>query len=299
MEKAKYEISATIAITSAIVLLTGWTLTWARLANEKLPSQNILAALPRSYFLQVSLQSTLSPLVVSVVGCIIWLAIYVPLHPTNQRTAIGGWCGFGILLALVSYGVAVLVNGGQARGSTAYVVGELAAGAGVVVVAGVCGLLVHIYVGDQPPKREGHANWDLIRPVAGSTVALCFLAVGLLRTIDARYVTDVLPVAKVVLAMRCSELTNGRPVTASAAQVAEGASAIDPSRCEVGGFYLGESSDWIYLIQRSYPCGKHPSIPLLLDLRRDSAEELVVFEAKLPPCHRAALAPDPRRVAQG
>jgi hypothetical protein len=294
MEKAKYEISATIATTSAIVLLTGWGLTWARLVNEKLPSQNILAALPRSYFLQVSLQSTLSPLVVSVVAGGIWLAVYVTLLPADRHTAIGGWCGFGILLALASYGVAVLVNGGQTRGGKAYVVGELAAGAGVVLVAGVCGLLVHIYVGDQPPKKAGNTNWDLIRPVAGFTVALCFLSVGLLRTIDALYVTDVLPVAKVVLAMRCSELTNGRPVPASAAQVAEGASAIDPNRCEVGGFYLGESSDWIYLIQRSYPCGKHPSVPLLLDLRRSSAEELVVFEAKLPPCHRAAQAPDPR-----
>jgi hypothetical protein len=47
-----------------------------------------------------------------------------------------------------------------------------------------------------------------------------------------------------------------------------------PDRCQVAGFYLGENSNWIYMIQRACP----GYVPVLLDVRRESVQEMLVFQ---------------------
>jgi hypothetical protein len=271
-QKIRYEFGATFAATSAIMLATGWLLTWARLSSEHLSSQDILAALPRSYFIQISIQSMLSPLVISVLVGGIWVILSVRrFKPTDPR-AIWEWSVFGLILALISWGVALLVNSARSRHGIIYFAWEGGACAAAVAFAGTFGWLLRTYLGSFSPTGA----WNLVRPIAAFTVVLCFLIACMLRVTDARFASDVLPDAQVVIDTPCTALTGGIvPTVPGPVHDTTGNGSTTTDRCQIAGFYLGENSNWIYMIQRA--CNSR-YVPLLLDVRRESVQEMIVFQ---------------------
>ena len=249
------------------MLATGWSLTWARLSSEHLPSENILAALPRSYFIQVSIQSTLSPLVISVFVGGIW--VYLNAQWFKSVTGVRQWCCFGLFLAAVSWGVAGFVNKGGRHGG---VLPEAIAGAVSIAIAGFTGGASRRYL----QSVTTPSTWNRARPIAAFTLVLCFFVACMMRVVDARFASDVLPEAQALTDTPCWWLTGGIvPSPSSSSPATPDVRPGQADHCQVGGFYLGENSDWVYMIQRT--CNSK-EVPVLLDVRRESVQELAIFE---------------------
>lgn len=270
----KTEISVSVGLIGGIMLATGYLLTWARIDSDGLPSQTILTALPRTYFVTTGVESMLSPLVIAVVLATIWVPRAVWLtREKSAATLVLGWGVFGATLGMTAAIVARWVN--QAVISPDFA-SPLTIGAtiGSGALAACAGYLVRRWeLRARVAARAAPRFWDTARPILAATLLLCF-AVGCgTRILDVVATDSGLPFSQVVVAAPCAKITNGIPPASKNATSPDAAKIGD--RCQIGGFYLGATDDWIFLAQPRNPC-KRPQAgpPQLLMLSRSSVQAL-------------------------
>lgn len=277
LHRSKNELAAAAAVITGIMLATGYLLTWARIASEELPSQAILTALPRTYFVTTGVESMLSPLVIAIVFASIWLRCEMWLSGRGRRMdLVVGWAGFGMLLGLVSATVATWVNKAEFQPPGV----RLLAPAAVFSALVAAGVGAHL--GPTRPAADRSApgvSTGGRRTVLAATLILCFALPCSIRIMDARFIGNGLPFTQAVVDGPCTPLTNGIPTTTLATGRA------DPTApCQVGGFYLGANSDWIFLAQRRHPCPKDPpSLPPQLVMFPRGAAHVLVARDTPPP----------------
>lgn len=282
------ELAGAVAIAGGVMLGTGWLLTWVRLSNEDLPSDSIMSALPVSYFIQVALKATLVAFALLILVGIVWTGVR---QRFDWLRTVPGWVGFGVALTVATFITAAAVNQGTSR-LTKF--SYLLACAGATIVAGVAaGKLGSWAEGGQRPDEAVDAR--ATRRAFAATIVLCFVSTAGARLIDAAVARNVLPVAGVLVRTPCIKATGG-VVPNVQPGVTTGAAGRE---CVLAGFYLGESSKWIFLVKRRNPHRPENRVPsFLLTVPRDDVEQtVIVSRPELLP--RLFAPPNPRKPRAG
>lgn len=269
LDKLKNELTAAVALSVAVLLGSGYLITWARLKNQRLPTHPVLAALSNDTYVRVAVES-LALLVGVLAGVALTVAAawFVP----RARNAMAGWptwwmwALFG--LAISVYGAcfagAPPVFAPFQRGSGGSLPWVLGIGAATIVLAAGFGRLC----ATNPSVQLGLAL----------VLALSVVSASAMKIVDAWKRDHPLPEATVALAAStCKAVPEARPV---------------PGGCRVSGFYIAENDKWIYLVQQSRECTpdgqKEVVHGRLVLVPRDDALDIAVAEhvaaPKKPTC---------------
>jgi hypothetical protein len=236
----KSEISAAVAVSAGVLVATGYSITWARLANEGLPTEAVLSALPKTFYLGVAAQSLLLPLFVGFTLGIGFVLMALRRHANHKVPSRLEWLAFGFVLALYASFFATLLNPfATAPRSSSYVTASIVAGLVVVAVTYALGRIAQSRLDwiKERKAKEGQQvdGGDQAQVMIATVVVACVVAASLLRVVDARYA----PRALVEAAVFTDREDCPPPVTREE-KVAPG--------CLVTGFFIGESSKWLYLV---------------------------------------------------
>lgn len=234
---AKLRSEATAAVLLAVGMLAaaGYLITWSRLANQRLPTGEILAALPKGFFVGVATQSLLLPsLVVMLVGGLLLDRL------GRRRSGAGGlmsggrgdWAVAGFGMATSAW---LVVNFPyRAIELSALYVGWVIVGvAGAVLLATVAGRFATRRVS---AMTDG-TTLDSVGAFALLLIVLSIATAAGFSVIDARFVSR--PLAEAVVYINWEDCP-GVP-----------AERREPPGCPIAGVYVGENSDWVYLVDKT------------------------------------------------
>jgi hypothetical protein len=285
LDRLKSWLLLTLTVTVGALLGTGWLLTWARLHSERLPSEGILAALPHSYFVNLALQTAFPSLIMTLVLGGAWVTLSLRRRRTTQHPySPTAWALFGVVLVLAFWLPGVVLSSGGSRDKLGYLFWESVASSACVLLALLAGLIDRALPLPRNPfgatdesseskaqsLKPARRSAAVLGPLITMTVILSVATAGVLRIADAYLAKGVLPIGQAVLNHACSDVSGGR----SAADPPDGAE----KPCVVGGFYLGESGTWIYLVQRESPCPHRRHLqPQLVSLKVADVQELLVL----------------------
>jgi hypothetical protein len=274
----KGELAAAVAVAGALFVATGYGLVWAKVVNAGLPVQPILSALPTTVFISSAVEALAFPLILLVpfvIGVVVLRDRDLPFP------GFWWWLLVGLMIVVVTL-VATsidrrLVTGWNADATT--LTTEVAIG--VVLVSAILGKLCQRAVG------KGKGDGPQLQAMAGLILVLSIGAVAVLRIAEARTVDQPLPYVGVFLDTQdCPPVFDvlRRPYVSSV--VPEGevtpapkAAVVTEQRCYVGGFYLGESSDWMFVAKLRDPAVRAPGRLLLLP--RSSAQIAAAAKSEL------------------
>jgi hypothetical protein len=289
LDKLRNELAAAIAIAGGVMLGTGWALTWARLSSEQLPTESTITALPVTYFVQIAVRSTLLPvlLLLSVGTLWIWVNVWrMRVHRPKVLPYISAWAAFGLGVSGISLLSSRRLNAGSSGGEFAYwgsvclaalaVIAMSAAGAWWLEKRRLPEVLPEGNDGDSATELAEADRWKLVRAIGAITIVLCFVSGSVFRVLDARHSHDVLPIATVLIKTPCVQLTMyGIP---SQDEAKNQPPKLAATSCELAGFYLGEGSQWVFLMKRPNPCpGKEATPAFLLTIPRDDIQQMAVY----------------------
>jgi hypothetical protein len=278
-EALRSELAAAVSVSGGILIGSGYGVIWARLhAGEHMtgitpagvPRETVLSGLPTTFFLATALQSLLVPLfILMTIGVV--LAFFL-----SSKRPLSLWALVGLIIALSSWFAIIALD--RFTGALAFKEGQSTALVAAIVacgiVAGIAALLGAL-VNSRPHASARRTN---IRVAGAALLVLIVVAVSGFRLMDGYFSTTPFPIA-VILA----------DVTACADPGQSG-------RCVIAGFYLGQGSDWTYLIPLEPPTAQekasleHPFLvvrPRLLQL--STAKVLQIRLASTP---ELALKPD-------
>lgn len=281
LDRLMNEVSFAIAFVSGIVLATGFALTWARIENEGLPSQMILSSLPETFFIQVGLQSMLSPLFITLGLGLAWVLAATWRTRAMERTVHPlAWGAFGVVLGVVSCAVAQWVNRStltfDAGDERALLAGSAAGGA---LVAALAGHLIQRY--RVRPHVDAGELWKIRAPIAGLTLALCFTVACTVRVVDALIMQTPLPLSQAIIDGDCISLTKGKPPGSAEVAPTDANTRPGGDRCQIGGFYLGANDNSLFLAQRKRPCpGRAARPPQLVVVPRSRVATFVLLDER-------------------
>jgi uncharacterized membrane protein YidH (DUF202 family) len=236
----KSELGAALAVSAGVLVATGYLITWARLANERLPTEAVLAALPKTFYLGVAVQSLVLPLFVLITLGVAFVIGAWHQHIHDEVPTRVEWAVFGLALALYASFFANLLNPfATASRDASYAVPAIITGLVVIAITYGIGRLAQARLEwvRTRKEKEGHQleRGDRLRVVVSAVVIACVVTVSLVRIVDARYAPRALPEAAVFTDREdCPE-----PASAEE-RAAPG--------CLVTGFYIGESDQWLYLV---------------------------------------------------
>ena len=236
----KSEIGAALAVSAGVLLATGYAITWARLANEGLPTEAVLSALPKTFYLGVAGQSLILPLFVGVTLGIGFVLLSTRGHDYDELPSRLEWTGFGVALAFLASILANIFNPfATVHRSTTYAIATIIAGLVVVLVTYLIGRLAR-YRLDRVKTRKTNAgesleSTDRWTVIVAAVVVACVFAASLMRVVDARFA----PRALAEAALFTDRIDCAKPSSTL--------TKIEPG-CLVTGFYIGENSQWIYLV---------------------------------------------------
>jgi hypothetical protein len=245
LSKVKAELVAAVAISGGLLLAAGYLFVWAQLANAELPSQPILSALPTTVFVSAAIASLAVPFLV-----LLTLDVAVLAFRTRDQAfpGLGWWIGFGIALAVVARAAALVdVRLLQGWNRDAWLLS-------VIVAIAVVGLSAVVGLG----VRRFWTSPTGVQTLAAAMLVLTVVAASAFRIADARTVDKPLPHVGVYLD------TDDCPPVFDVVQLSESGK----KQCYVGGFYLGESSTWIFVARSA----ERDAPGRLLLVPRDSAQ---------------------------
>lgn len=304
-DRLKAWVLVGLAASAGILLALGFGLTWAQLHSEGLPALSVLSALPNSYFIGAALQTALVPLAMATFTGLVWIPISI-----NRR--IGGkrpykcwwWALVGFVLALEYRALGVQTSAGKGHDTLSYIGIEAAFSFGCMVVAVGIGALHNLVTtsaasapsmsaaaipgspemapgGASPSVMQAPASslntWALVGPLIAGVLLLSTFTAGVLGIADTLHTRGQLPVAQVVLDTSCTNVSDGRLPYDEGDGEAE-------RRCLIGGYYIGESSNWVYLVKRRSECGGKKGFPArLVEFRRSEISEMIILSKPICP----------------
>jgi hypothetical protein len=187
---------------------------------------------------------------------------------TDGFPGVGWWLGFGVLLAVVARGASfghVALLGGWNRSATA---ASLIAGAGVVVLSVLAGAIA---------RRLSGTNGSL-QTIAAVMLILTVVAASTYRIVDAWKLARPLPYVGVFLdTAACPAVFDAQRRPLVSMVTAEGtatppaqAKRVEEPRCYVGGYYVAENDQWLFVAESPNPDAGAPGRLLLVP--RDAAQ---------------------------
>ena len=266
--KLKPELTAGVAVSGAMLLGAGYLFVWAQLANENLPAQPILSALPTTFFVSAAVQSVGVPLIVvlTLPGAVL------AFSARRAFPSVVWWIAFGVGLALAARAV-TLADVRLVTGSTAQTLVSVLVAVAVIAVSAFLG-----GVAERLLPSEADAS-RVLQAMAAVMLVLTVAAVSAFRIADARTVDRPLPYVGVFLdtedcpavfdvfrrplASKVTAQSNADPQPPSEAKM------VEEKRCFVGGLYVGESDQWMFVAKRPEP-DRAPGRLLLVP--RDAAQ---------------------------
>lgn len=257
MEKLKNQLTAAVAISAAVLIASGYLITWARLANVDAPSRAVLSALSTSYYLGVALESLLLLLVVlAMVG----VGFFLAQTTDKTRDALRdwpskfSWIALGVLIAAIGlftagWPISILIASHTHAG---YLPATIVLGAVVVGLA--------------------YLAWRLGKPLNLRGPTAMAAAVLLLSTVSA-------------VGFKLVNAWLGPTPFPEAAAWMPHEDCVTPEAeagsvgCGFIGFYVGEDSTWVYLVRTPLNCeGDEHFPPRLVLVPRDKALDIAVSE---------------------
>jgi hypothetical protein len=261
LDALKTELAAAIALAAAMLVATGWLVTWAKLASEGIPSASILGSLPQTYFIQVGLLSMITPAVVVLCVAGIWVPTTAMMRDRcHWAVWAAAWGLFSVLVSWASFAIITQVSDRGLRSSSSYHVAWVVTNLGAGIFGAGLGLLGQAYLNRRWQPQTPRLAWAKVRPLVALTIVICITVICAVRTIDARFAANALPVAQVVLQPPCTR-SSGASIP-----------------CVDSGFYLGETSSWIFLGQPRNPCRQRDAGPArLFEVAKSEVRGLRVF----------------------
>lgn len=258
------EIAAAISLGAGALIATGYGITAARLHNIGVPASPALGTLPGSYFLGEALQAIVLPLVLLLTIGAIWLALF---GDGKRASAIQAtlpnalrWCpwpwtwrGLGLFVVACAWVIDVLTHHGELDGASRPY--WLAVAGPVIAVPLLTEILYRLVFTDDRLKdkmaatsvqtgaeessadnREGarrHQRRDLVVLAALLAMLVSIIGASSIRIVNAGFLSDPLPAAFVSADPENCTLLGPR---------------VNTGHCYFAGYYLGESSQWLFLV---------------------------------------------------
>ena len=230
MSKLKTELAGAVAISAGILIASGYALTMARLANKGLPTESVLAALPKTYYIGTAVQSVWFPSLVVFTAGTLWF-IQIARAEGASLMAWPAWLACSLAVAGYAWGAnQLLYREGFHDAPTTFfwvsaacVVGFLAIG---LAIRWIADYLLNLNEEPTTKDRDGLA--------LGAVLILCVLAAVTFRVTNVRYLPNAVVRAIV------QEDRNACPVAPDQPTPKLG--------CGEDGYYLGESDKWVYLV---------------------------------------------------
>jgi len=244
MSRLKGELAAAVAVATGLLLATGYCVTWAALSNEDLPTQAILSALPQSFYIGAAVESLVIPMVILITAGSALLVFWIQSSYPNWIW----WSVIGLGFAAYSRLVVALGDPHKLGSWTAETVKlSVAAAAATVIFAAIIGRLGEIVLPEntKPVDRVQIAGAVLLVMAVASTLAF--------RVVDAASINQVLPYAAVYIDTEDCPPAPDVVYATSHPDASPHGEVRQPPFCEVGGFYLGENGQWVYLARNSTP----------------------------------------------
>lgn len=287
----KAELASALAMAGALLLSTGYFITWAQLTNAGLPGRPILSALPNAFFVSTAIGAVGLPLVLMV----------VLIAPLGLKLAAGGstttrwWIAAGVLVALVGRGLTAITDPQVLAGSTGAT--TLWSVAGGVMVTSITAILGKAATAQG--ARAGSRS-DRLQLVMAALLVAAVAGVAAFRISDAGTVSSSLPSVAVFLdtddcpsvfdAISAPRVLKVGPEVFGDAQVARSPKArsriVTQKQCNVLGFYVGENDHWLFVAES--PDVPHGAPGRLLLVPRDHARLAAVANTSLHADPKAA-----------
>jgi len=267
ISKIKGELAAAVAIAAGLMLVAGYAITWAKLENVGLPTSPALSSLPQSFFLSEAIGDLFLPL--TLLGLPAGLVVFNLL---NQNLDLGRdkvWSLMGLAFGVAALSFTMLV---RARTWMDWSVVEIAANvAALLLTVGLAvlfGRLAARLAGHKPSRLEA------LQLAAAVLLVVCVASAAAFRFANALTGPNPLPAAAVFLA---SDDCPPAPDIRFRSPGEEGG-----GECEIGGLYLGQTDDWVFLGRlKSSARSDFPS--RLLALPRDRVRLGAIADGDLVP----------------
>ncbi len=233
MSRLQAGISAAVAIAAALLLASGYLLTVARLESKGLPTESMLAALPTSFYVGTAVHTAWLPLCVALTAGAVW-ALIVSKSTSAGMPGFWSWALGLLALALYSLAASQLLYDRLFDDAPGAFFGRVGLALVAFFVVGfiareVAAALLRSTPNPTPGARNGLA-------VAVILVLSVLAGVGF-RAITVRYLPNAIVQA----------LVEEGP---SACPVPSGAKTPPSQGCGDSGYYIGESEDWVYLVDQ-------------------------------------------------
>jgi hypothetical protein len=258
VDKLKNQLTAAIGMSAAALIASGYLITRLRLERIDAPTGAVLPALSTAYYIGLALEALLFLLILLLLAGVVFLLAQTA---TRTRVAVNdwpspwSWLTLGAIVAAIGF----FFGGGPTSGifSAGTRGGYLWAMLGMAML--VVALAAAVGVAGSPFKGPGATG-----ATAAAILVLCTGAAIGFKLVDARLGAIAFPQgAAFVSAANCN--------TPDAQQVAKG--------CGFGGFYIGEDSTWVYLVQTPLACPEQPQDPpRLILVPRDEPYDLAISE---------------------
>lgn len=230
-DKMKTELNAALAISTGVLLASGYLVTYLRFANERLPTEGVLSALPDSFYLGVALENLVPPMAVLITLGLAWVVAAVLNGPSDNVPGNVFWFGFGAGLSIWAWVVVSSASPFPLPNNQAYVLAAIVCGTGGTVATMALGGLARWRLRSVTDANQG----DQLLAGGGAVLLSCVGVSVAFLGVDVRFKDRAFPEAAV--------FTDRDDCAEEAA-----AKRRDPG-CGLAGFYIGEGDTWLYLLE--------------------------------------------------
>jgi len=291
LDWAKTELAAAVGIAGGLALLTGYMLTWSRLAAEKLPTESLLTQFPTAFFIRVAVQSLVPAAIVIAIcgaGWIQYTRSKLPVDGTPRLFSFipwhVAWALWWLVISAFSFFVAGRLAGARQTPIHGHTLAAVITALTTAIIGAIAARIPLRAVRDsadehhEHEQREGGGGWTVTRPILATVIVLSMLTVSAVRVVDARFRKNVLPRAQLIVDNPCASISGGVPVQNKADPTQK--TEAPAGRCTYGGYHLGVGGDSYILIQPA--CDKNTS-PRVLIVPREHAQ-LEILDNVHPDC---------------
>jgi hypothetical protein len=278
VSQLKASISGAVALAAALLLASGYLLTVARLESKGLPTESLLAALPTSFYMGTAVHTAWLPLGVALTAGAAWV-ILVTRSQVSTMPGRWYWARWLLVIALYSLAASAVLYREHFHHAPGAFYGRAALGLiGFFIIGMLAREMVATLLRSTPNPTPRIRNGL----VASAILVLSILAAVGFRAITVRYLPNAIVEAIVEEDPAACPVPGPHP-------------ALPKEGCEDSGFYLGESGDWVYLVDEPSqdPCNPDREVQpnQLVQIAKSEIHRVILFKEVPPEGGQEALGP--------